>query len=365
MSNLKHYIDGIRNGEGFFDEAFKLNMILNILCVMHAIYAILLFAFDFRYLGVYAVVTALFYQLVRLFVKQGAYRLIILLSTIEVWAFSGVLEVLLGRDTSFATLTLATIPAVFYFALSWGIYEKKELVSLAFSLTAMTEYVFLYVYHVIHPKPILEVKEYVSITMTGYNYAVSFLCIIGFLMLLHWEMSVRATTLSHKNLALNVEANRDSLTGLFNRRYMDQKMEEKMEILSSEGLIFGIIICDIDDFKRVNDTFGHESGDDVLVNVAKVLTNSLRENDVVCRWGGEEFLIVVDGNKRVTIDVAERIRTMIEDMVVVSHGYTIKITMTFGVTESTPGLPIEKLVEIADERLYKGKQNGKNQVVSE
>ena len=365
MSNLKHYIDGIRNGEGFFDESFKLNFILNTLCVVHAIYSILFFAFDFRYLGFYAVATALFYQLVRLLVKKGAYRLIILLSTIEVWVFTAVLEVFLGRDCSFATLTLATIPAVFYFALSWGIYEKKELVSFLFSLAAMTEYVFLYVYNVIHPAGIVKTKDYVPITLTGYNYAVSFFCIIGFLMLLHWEMSQKATSLSHKNLALNVEANRDSLTGLYNRRYMDQRMEEKMEILSSEGKIFGIIICDIDDFKKVNDTFGHESGDDVLVNVARTLMNSLRENDIVCRWGGEEFLIIVDGNKRVTIDVAERIRTMIEDLVVVTHGYTIKITMTFGVTESTPGLAIDKLVEIADERLYKGKQNGKNQVVYE
>ena len=134
---------------------------------------------------------------------------------------------------------------------------------------------------------------------------------------------------------------------------MNQNLEEKVDRLLEEGRIFGLIICDIDNFKKVNDTFGHESGDDVLVNTARVLMSSLRENDVVCRWGGEEFLIAIDGNK------------MIEDMVVVSHGYSIKITMTFGVCESIPGLNVDKLVEIADQRLYKGKQNGKNQVVSE
>lgn len=365
MSNLRHYINGIKNGEGFFDESFKLNVILNALCIMHSAYAILMFAFGYSFLGAYAVGTAIFYQLLRLLIQKGAYRTIIILSIFEVWIFASVNEIFLGRSCSFAFLIMGTIPGVFYFALSWNIYKNKELVSLLFSLAAMVIYGGLYVYDVIYPKPILSIKRYMEISFTGYNYAVAFFVIIGFLMLLHWDMAQKATSLSHKNVALNVEANRDPLTGLYNRRFMDQKLLEKMEALQAEGRIFGLILCDIDNFKKVNDTFGHESGDDVLVNAGRVLMSSLRENDVVCRWGGEEFLIVIDGNRKVTQDVAERIRVMIEDMVVVSHGYTIKITMTFGVCESTPGFSIDKLVEIADERLYKGKQNGKNQVVFE
>jgi len=308
------------------------------------------------------------------------------------------LEVALGRGANFSFLILATIPAVFYFALSWGIYKNKELVSLLFSIVAMVEYTGLYVYNIIHPKAIVETKQYMdimdmtivndgrsphswenfidadlleayrngsNITLTSYNYAVGFLVMVGFLMLLHWDMAQKTSTLSNKNVELNDEATKDPLTGLFNRRFMNQNLEEKVDRLLEEGRIFGLIICDIDNFKKVNDTFGHESGDDVLVNTARVLMSSLRENDVVCRWGGEEFLIAIDGNKKITVDVAERIRSMIEDMVVVSHGYSIKITMTFGVCESIPGLNVDKLVEIADQRLYKGKQSGKNQVVSE
>ena len=365
MSNLKHYLDGIKNGEGFFNENFKLNLMLNALCVIHAIYSILLFAFDYRYLGIYAVVTAIFYQVLRILIQKGAYRLIILLSCVEVWLFAAIIEVMLGRGTNFSFLIIATIPAVFYFALSWGIYQNKELVSLLFSLFSMTEYAALYIYDIINPEPLIPIKPYMEVTFTAYNYGIGFLVMVGFLMLLHWDMAQKTFTLSNKNVELNDEATKDPLTGLFNRRFMNQNLEEKVDRLLEEGRIFGLIICDIDNFKKVNDTFGHESGDDVLVNTARVLMSSLRENDVVCRWGGEEFLIAIDGNKKVTIDVAERIRTMIEDMVVVSHGYSIKITMTFGICESTPGLSVDKLVEIADQRLYKGKQNGKNQVVSE
>ena len=367
MSNFKHYLEGIKNGEGFFNEDFKLNVVLNTLCIIHAIYAILFFAFDFRVLGFYAVVTAGFYQIIRLLIPRGAYRTIILLGIIEVWIFAAVPEVVLGRECSFSFLLLATISAIFYFALSWNVFENKELISFFFSLAAMIEYTALYVYDLVHPAALAgkAVKDYMAVTFTAYNLAVGFLTMIGFLMLLHWDMAHKESTLSNKNVELNAEATRDPLTGLYNRRYMDQQVEEKVAKMAMEGRIFGLIICDIDNFKKVNDSFGHESGDDVLVNCARVLMSSLRENDVVCRWGGEEFLIAIDGNKKVAVEVAERIRGMVEDMVVVSHGYTIKITMTFGVCESTPGFSADRLIEIADQRLYKGKQNGKNQVVSE
>ncbi|MBR3040494.1 MAG: GGDEF domain-containing protein [Lachnospiraceae bacterium] len=365
MSNLKHYLDGIKNGKEYFNEAFKLNVILNAICVINAAMSILLFAFGFMYLGILCGVIAAFYQVLRVFVPREIYRTILLIGFVEVWLYAGAFEIMLGRECGFSMLIIATIPAVFYFALSWNIYDNKELISFLFSVVAMAEYVCLYIYDIIHPGSVFETKDYMEITFTAVNYALFFLATIGFLMLLHWDMAQKTTTLSHKNVALNAEATKDPLTGLYNRRFMNQKLEEKMVALQEEGRIFGLIICDIDNFKKVNDTFGHESGDDVLVNCARVLMSSLRENDVVCRWGGEEFLIAIEGNKRITHDVAERIRVMIEDMVVVSHGYSIKITMTFGVCESIPGLSIDKLVEIADERLYHGKQNGKNQVVTE
>ena len=125
MSNLKHYIEGIKNGEGFFDEAFKLNVILNALCIIHAVYAILLFAFGYSFLGAYAVGTAVFYQLLRLLIQKSAYKTIIILSIAEVWLFSSINEIFLGRACSFAFLILGTIPGVFYFALTWNIYKNN------------------------------------------------------------------------------------------------------------------------------------------------------------------------------------------------------------------------------------------------
>ena len=121
---------------------------------------------------------------------------------------------------------------------------------------------------------------------------------------------------------------------------------------------------DIDDFKKVNDTYGHDFGDIVLVEVSKSLKKSTRDDDYVCRWGGEEFLIIINGNKKITKDVAERMRQTISEIEIPFGKETVHITMTFGITESIPGYSVDKLIAIADENLYKGKQNGKNQVVA-
>ena len=121
---------------------------------------------------------------------------------------------------------------------------------------------------------------------------------------------------------------------------------------------------DIDNFKKVNDTYGHDFGDEVLKAVAAALKKSTRDDDVVCRWGGEEFLIAINGNRKITIDVAERMRTAVSEIRIPAGNDVISVTMTFGVTESIPGFNADKLVGIADENLYKGKTSGKNKVVA-
>ena len=145
MSNLKHYIEGIKNGEGFFDEAFKLHFFLNALCIIKAIYAILFFSFDLRYQGLLSVVFAVSYQLLRLLIQKGSYKAIIHIVYVEVWCFAAVNEVILGRESSFSMLAVASIPAIFYFALTWGIYKKKEISSFFLSLAPIFVFTALYV----------------------------------------------------------------------------------------------------------------------------------------------------------------------------------------------------------------------------
>lgn len=144
---------------------------------------------------------------------------------------------------------------------------------------------------------------------------------------------------------------------------MTEHLQKSMEILKKTGKRFSIILCDIDDFKKVNDTYGHDAGDLVLKTVADIISQGVRDGDKVCRWGGEEVLILINDPVETASTAAERIRKRIEENVTTYEGEPIRITMTFGVTESIPGFRIEHLIQQADDKLYEGKKSGKNTVV--
>ena len=156
----------------------------------------------------------------------------------------------------------------------------------------------------------------------------------------------------------------DALTGLKNRRGFWEFYEEQVEA-SSENHCSSIIICDVDFFKLVNDTYGHAAGDQVLVSVADILKEEVGNLGGVARWGGEEFLMVLkDYDLDKAADFAEKVRLRIEGTTCVCESQRLKITMSFGVAQIDPQLTIEKNVEIADKKLYRAKENGRNQVVS-
>ena len=132
-------------------------------------------------------------------------------------------------------------------------------------------------------------------------------------------------------------------------------------------IAYSMILCDLDFFKKVNDENGHDAGDYILVNVAKILKGSVRSIDDVSRWGGEEFLIILpesglEGAKK----VGEKIRASIESSVFNFAGKELKITMSLGVVcHSNKENNFEELIKIADEFLYKAKESGRNIVIDE
>jgi len=162
------------------------------------------------------------------------------------------------------------------------------------------------------------------------------------------------------------DSQHDKLTELKNRLALQSDFSTRYEKLLREGTPLAMIMCDIDFFKRVNDTFGHNAGDAILKHVAKILRSALNERDNAYRWGGEEFILILANS---TIDdakiVAERIRSTVMDSVCNFDGDAIKITMSFGCSEISAALSIEDNVKIVDERLYRAKQTGRNRVVAD
>ena len=164
-----------------------------------------------------------------------------------------------------------------------------------------------------------------------------------------------------KNLQLKELSQRDQLTNLYNRRYIVKVLSDEIEKAKRYKRIFSIILFDIDHFKQINDTFGHNAGDEVLKDIAKLTVNSVRKTDVVGRWGGEEFLIFCPETNEVNAKIlAEKLRETVEN-----YNFSIdrKVTISAGVVQYNFEENILELVEKADKKLYKAKNSGRNMVL--
>jgi diguanylate cyclase (GGDEF)-like protein len=159
---------------------------------------------------------------------------------------------------------------------------------------------------------------------------------------------------------------RDPLTGLFNRRYLDETMEREMERARREGASVGVIVLDIDHFKRLNDTFGHDAGDHVLARVGELLRHLARGSDIACRFGGEEFALILPGaTLAVSAERAEAIRALFEATPFEFDGRRIPpMTLSAGVSALAPGDgDWGEVLHHADRALYAAKQAGRNRVI--
>lgn len=157
---------------------------------------------------------------------------------------------------------------------------------------------------------------------------------------------------------LSKDVNTDPLTGLPNRR----RLESELEALSKTQTPFAVITVDIDYFKRVNDTYGHNVGDLVLKELARLMQECSRSSDIACRVGGEEFLMLVpETNSDSVQQVAERLRSRVADTLMPHGGY---ITISLGVASWPSDDPsISQVLRYSDEMLYQAKREGRNRVV--
>lgn len=163
------------------------------------------------------------------------------------------------------------------------------------------------------------------------------------------------------------DSQHDKLTELKNRMgFYNDYNKNYVKILTDPEAVrcVSLFICDIDFFKKVNDTYGHNAGDEVLRHVAGYLRRNVRICDGVYRWGGEEFIVILpDTGDQEAAEAAERVRQAIMGSVCHFEGMDIKVTMSFGVTQLDPMKSIEDNIKTADEKLYKAKESGRNTVI--
>lgn len=168
-----------------------------------------------------------------------------------------------------------------------------------------------------------------------------------------------------RNQQLELTSRTDSLTGFYNRRHMEQRIQEEYERYQRTGSEFALIIADIDLFKEINDMYGHACGDFLLKSVSEDLSKSVREYDTVARWGGDEFLLLLPAtNAKSAVELAKHISKTVEKRRYAYENGALSVTLTLGVSVIRCGDTVASIIKNADTVMYQGKRVGRNCVIS-
>ncbi|OGF51183.1 MAG: diguanylate cyclase [Candidatus Firestonebacteria bacterium RIFOXYA2_FULL_40_8] len=158
----------------------------------------------------------------------------------------------------------------------------------------------------------------------------------------------------------------DALTEMGNRRHADTDLKARFAEMKRYESPFGVLFIDIDNFKNINDTFGHETGDKVLRMVAKTISKNIRSFDTVSRWGGEEFLVILEKiDKAELISIAEKIHMLVGRSMLLVDNRPIRVTISTGATMAEKGDNSKSLIARADKLMYKSKVDGKDRITSD
>jgi diguanylate cyclase (GGDEF)-like protein/PAS domain S-box-containing protein len=165
---------------------------------------------------------------------------------------------------------------------------------------------------------------------------------------------------------LSDELMKDNLTGISNRKYAEIMISDGIKDFVSAGINSGLIFLDIDHFKQINDICGHDTGDSILKMIAKTIANNVRANDIVARWGGEEFVVLLDHiNPKAVTRVAEKIRKLVAASSYRDGDRVITATISIGATLLQPGDTVDSAIKRADQLMYQSKEAGRNTVTAD
>lgn len=240
---------------------------------------------------------------------------------------------------AFFILTLSTL------------YLSKWYIVYTTALFTMVQLLHIAIVPANYMKGGINIQE-VSIRLAAFIFS-GFICVLT----TEWGSSFITRTIHESK-----RANTDPLTGIFNYGYLMSRLTEKLKQHASLKEPAAFLMLDIDFFKKVNDTHGHQYGDFVLKEIAFLISQCIRENDIFARYGGEEFSVILDAGEEDGNRIAERIRTRIEGTEFISNGIRTHVTVSIGVTVMRKNDTAASVIERADKNLYSAKQRGRNMV---
>lgn len=279
---------------------------------------------------------------------------------LEIVLHSFVATICVGWKYGFAQYLIAIIPVCYYMCYTMNIKRRKMLIATGSALFAILAFLSCKVLSLyLEPMYELHLKS-LELALYFFNSICTFLFLIIFSLIFIFEMNATSMQLRHQNAILEKLASTDPLTGLYNRRSMHLFLNQALE----SGSSFSLIMCDIDNFKKINDSYGHDSGDIVLQEIAQITTDQVKDSGYVCRWGGEEILILITSQMEdKACRIAEDIRRNVANHIFKLDSKWIHCTLTLGVSAYNGHDTLEETISKADYNLYTGKRNGKNVVI--
>lgn len=288
--------------------------------------------------------------------RKKIYQISFLCGVMITMAFSLFSTWLLGWDSGFFLLSFLIVPVIFQNGQMPQILKS----ALAFAVFAVVAGLYILSWQ-------LPSYWVASVDLTRLLFILNLLITVVFLAITSHICELAALNAEKALLSTNKKlaelATTDPVTNLVNRRIILSRIEQEKYRMERGSKPFTLIMVDVDNFKQVNDQYGHNGGDYVLVNLAELISMSLRKQDEVARWGGDEFLIMlpetdVEGGQI----VAEKIRSRILTTPFEYRETRIPVTVTLGVGTSDVGIGVGSCIRKADQALYQGKQAGKNRV---
>ncbi len=341
-------------------EKTKYKLIVSLCATVH-----FLLIFLFLYMQIFPMVIFNFFSVASylcciVLLKRESYFQIFLITYFEIILHSFVATIFTGWSFGFPLYIFVLIPLSYYICYTVNADFQKLFIATLLGVFAFASFIACRILSSFITPSYQSENEVFCIGIYIFNTVCAFTLLLGFSLIFLLGIRHLTQQLEHQNTRLEELANIDPLTGLYNRRSMHKFLSAAME----RGAGFCLIMCDIDDFKKLNDTYGHEFGDIVLKEVSDIIKTQAAEDDCVCRWGGEEILILCNNASAEKVQhTAEAIRRNTAEKNFYYKDSLVHCTLTLGLAEHKAGQKIEATISEADMKLYQGKRNGKNVVI--
>ncbi len=364
MKTILQYIHEIMHGRIIIPAKRKFVALIAGMSLVHFIYCLLFAYYDIRPLYVYNMGATAFYLFGTYWAYKEYYSVLFHSCVIEICLHALLTSWLIGYAGGFSLFLIIVTPIAFYLAFSLSAFRRRIFTP---CFAAVCTFLFCLLTRALSGiSPNYFSSRIPSRDMTCIyfmNAAITFFVLVFFSLLFVLEIQVGQSRLEQRNLYLDSIAHLDFLTKLLTRRRMQEYLEDALSSALTAHKSFCLVLCDIDDFKKINDTYGHDCGDQVLVHISEIFRDTVKTGDKICRWGGEEILLLLPGTFEDACQKAEHLRQQVATTPTLYGEDKISHTITLGVVSYAPDHSLTEMIRLADENLYKGKQNGKNVVI--